>query len=86
MVFLDPRFYLSIDISSEIIYKIYLCIGCSFCLEYFSDNYIGKLKKQVNMNPYYNISIVGEGDKIITQSPNPGEIIEEGNTVYLYTD
>ena len=50
------------------------------------DNYIGKLKKQVNMNPYYNISIVGEGDKIITQSPNPGEIIEEGNTVYLYTD
>ena len=53
---------------------------------YAVDNYIGKLKTQVNMNPYYNISIVGEGDIIITQSPNPGEIIEEGNTVYLYTD
>ena len=50
------------------------------------DNYIGKLKTQVNMNPYYNISIVGDGEKIITQSPNPGEIIEEGNTVYLYTN
>ena len=53
---------------------------------YTVENYINKLKTQVNMNPYYNISIVGEGDKIVTQSPRPGEIIEEGNTVYLYTD
>ena len=53
---------------------------------YEVDNYIGKTKSQVKMSPYYKISIIGNGTKIITQSPSPGEIIEEGNTVYLYTN
>ena len=53
---------------------------------YEVDNYIGKTKSQIKMSPYYKISIIGNGTKIITQSPKPGEIIEEGNTVYLYTD
>ena len=38
---------------------------------YTVENYINKLKTQININPYYNISIVGEGDKIVTQSPRP---------------
>lgn len=49
-------------------------------------NYIGKLKSQIKLSPFYNIEIIGDGDKIITQSPNPNEIIEEGNTIYLYTN
>ena len=53
---------------------------------YTVDNYIGKLRTQLKLNPYYKIEIIGDGDKIITQSPNPGEIIEEGNIVYLYTN
>ena len=53
---------------------------------YTVDNYIGKLKTQIKLNPYYKIEIIGNGDRIITQSPNPGEIIEEGNSVYLYTN
>ena len=50
------------------------------------DNYVGKLRTQITMNPYYKISIIGNGDTIIMQSPNYGEIIEEGNIVYLYTN
>ncbi len=53
---------------------------------YEVENYIGKTKTQIKLSPYYKISIIGAGDKIITQSPKPGEIIEEGNTIYLYTD
>lgn len=53
---------------------------------YTVDNYVGKLRTQITMNPYYKISIIGNGDTIIMQSPNYGEIIEEGNIVYLYTN
>ena len=45
---------------------------------YEVENYVGKLKSQIKLSPFYNIEIIGDGDKIITQSPNPGEIIEGG--------
>lgn len=53
---------------------------------YIVDNYVGKLRSQIRLSPYYKIEIIGDGDKVITQMPNPGEIIEEGNTIYLYTN
>lgn len=53
---------------------------------YIVDNYVGKLRRQIRLSPYYKIEIIGDGDKVITQMPNPGEIIEEGNTIYLYTN
>lgn len=53
---------------------------------YKVDNYVGKLTSQINMNPYYKLSIIGDGNKIMTQSPSEGEIVEEGSTVYLYTN
>jgi stage V sporulation protein D (sporulation-specific penicillin-binding protein) len=53
---------------------------------YIVDNYVGKLRSQIRLSPYYKIEIIGDGDKVITQMPNPNEIIEEGNTIYLYTN
>ncbi len=52
---------------------------------YIVDNYVGKIRSQIHMSPYYEINIIGNGNEIITQIPNPGEIIEEGSTIYLYT-
>lgn len=49
-------------------------------------NYIGKLKTQLTLSPFYNIEIIGSGNKIVMQSPSYKEIIEEGSTIYLYTN
>lgn len=53
---------------------------------YKVESYLNQKTALVKRNPYYTIEIIGSGDTIIMQSPNPGEIIEEGNTVYLYTN
>ena len=53
---------------------------------YKVESYLNHKAILVKRNPYYSIEIIGDGDTIIMQSPNPGEIIEEGNRVYLYTN
>lgn len=53
---------------------------------YKVESYLNQKTALVKRSPYFNIEIIGDGDTIIMQSPNPGEIIEEGNTVYLYTN
>lgn len=53
---------------------------------YTVENYIGKPKKTVLNHPYYKIRIHGNGNKIINQSPDPGERIISGSYVNLYTD
>ena len=49
-------------------------------------NYIGKLKTQITLSPFYNIEIIGSGNTIVMQIPSFKEIIEEGSTIYLYTN
>lgn len=53
---------------------------------YLVENYVGKIRTQINMSPFYKITVVGNGDKIVMQSPEYGETIEEGNTIFLYTN
>ena len=53
---------------------------------YKVENYVGKTRAQINLSPYYKISIIGDGNVIVTQSPNYNEIIEEGGTIFLYTN
>lgn len=50
------------------------------------ENYIGKRPKEVGFHPYYKIKIVGDGDKIIAQSPESGEFIVQDGVVTLYTN
>lgn len=50
------------------------------------ENYIGKSPKEVGFHPYYKIKIVGDGDKIIAQSPESGEFIVQDGVVTLYTN
>lgn len=50
------------------------------------ENYIGKSPKEVGFHPYYKIKIVGDGDKIIAQSPDSGEFIVQDGVVTLYTN
>lgn len=53
---------------------------------YKVENYIGKSPKQIGFHPYYKIKIVGDGDKIIAQSPEAGEMLIQDGTVTLYTN
>jgi len=50
------------------------------------ENYIGKSPKEVGFHPHYKIKIVGDGDKIIAQSPDSGEFIVQDGVVTLYTN
>jgi stage V sporulation protein D (sporulation-specific penicillin-binding protein) len=50
------------------------------------DDYIGKNRKSITFHPYYKIKIIGDGNIIIAQSPEPGEKIVQEGTVTLYTD
>lgn len=53
---------------------------------YLVDDYIGEQVSLIKRNPYFKIKVIGEGNTILMQSPNSGEILEEGNTIYLYTN
>lgn len=53
---------------------------------YVVEDYIGKNPKLIGFHPFYKINIVGEGDKIIAQSPDPGEKIVQDGTVTLFTN
>lgn len=53
---------------------------------YHVENYIGKNPKQVGLHPYYKIQIIGNGDVIIAQSPEPGELIVQDGIVKLFTN
>ena len=41
---------------------------------------------EVKQHGYYKIKIVGDGDKIISQSPSYGSRVIQGSIVYLYTN
>lgn len=53
---------------------------------YTVENYVGKNVGLIRRSIYYNIEIIGNGDKIISQYPEANDIIEEGGTVILYTN
>lgn len=53
---------------------------------YIVDNYVGEQVSLIKRNPYFQIKVIGDGNTIIMQSPNSGEIMEEGNIIYLYTN
>jgi stage V sporulation protein D (sporulation-specific penicillin-binding protein) len=53
---------------------------------YLVENYIGMNRKSITFHPYYRIRIVGDGNIIIAQSPEPGEKIVQDGYVTLYTD
>lgn len=50
------------------------------------ENYIGKNPKLIGFHPYYKFKIVGDGDTIIAQSPDAGEMIIQDGVVTLYTN
>ena len=50
------------------------------------ENYIGRSPKSIGFHPYYRIKIIGDGDIIIAQSPEPGEKIVQDGYVTLYTN
>ena len=53
---------------------------------YTVNDYIGYSRKDIKEHGYYKIKIVGSGDKIISQSPNPYSRVILGSNVYLYTN
>lgn len=53
---------------------------------YTVDDYIGRNPKTIGFHPHYRIKIVGDGDIIIAQSPEPGQKIVQDGYVILYTD
>ena len=48
--------------------------------------YVGLNINEVKQHGYYKIKIVGDGDKIISQSPSYGSRVIQGSIVYLYTN
>ena len=50
------------------------------------ENYIGKSPSQIGLHPHYKIKIVGNGNVIIAQSPEAGELIVQDGVVTLYTN
>lgn len=50
------------------------------------ENYIGKKVATIGLHPHYKIKIIGDGDVIVSQNPNPKEMIVQDNYVYLYTN
>lgn len=53
---------------------------------YKVENYIGQKVASIPLHPYYKFKIVGNGDTVIAQAPNPGEKIVENGFVILYTN
>lgn len=53
---------------------------------YKVEDYIGVKRSMIKYNPHYSIKIVGDGDTIIAQSPEPGELILQDGFVILYTN
>ncbi|HHU55431.1 MAG TPA: stage V sporulation protein D [Acholeplasmataceae bacterium] len=53
---------------------------------YKVENYIGKKRALITFHPFYRIKIEGNGDTIIAQIPEPGELIAQDDFVILYTD
>ncbi|NLM32143.1 MAG: stage V sporulation protein D [Acholeplasmataceae bacterium] len=53
---------------------------------YTVDDYIGRNPKTIGFHPHYRIKIIGDGDVIIAQSPDPGEKIVQDGYVILYTN
>ena len=49
-------------------------------------NYVGLERNKIKTHEAYKIEIVGDGLKIVAQSPNKNERIKEGGTVVLYTE
>jgi|CZCB01.1.fsa_nt_gi hypothetical protein len=49
------------------------------------ENYI-RSPKSIGFHRYYRIKIIGDGDIIIAQSPEPGEKIVQDGYVTLYTN
>ena len=50
------------------------------------EDYIGCNPKTIGFHPHYRIKIIGDGDVIIAQSPEPGEKIVQDGYVLLYTN
>lgn len=53
---------------------------------YIVNDYVNKNVALINHPMFYNIEIIGDGNKIISQYPEAGDVIEEGGTILLYTD
>ena len=53
---------------------------------YVVNDYVNKNVALINHPMFYNIEIIGDGNKIISQYPEAGDVIEEGGTILLYTD
>lgn len=52
---------------------------------YTVDDYTGRDVNSITINPYYKFKIVGNGNKVIRQLPEPGEKIIQDSYVTLYT-
>ena len=53
---------------------------------YTVSDYVGMDVVKVQPHGYYQIKIIGDGDKIISQSPKANERVIQGSYVYLYTN
>lgn len=53
---------------------------------YIVEDYVGIKTSMVKFNPHYQIKIIGNGTKIVSQSPEAGSYILQDSTVFLYTD
>ena len=53
---------------------------------YVVDNYVGRSVSSITVSPYYRFKIIGSGDTIISQVPEPGEKIIQDGYVSLYTN
>ena len=51
---------------------------------YTVSDYIGLTNKEIKRTPFYNVIQIGNGSKVIDQTPLPGDKIKEGGTVVLY--
>lgn len=51
---------------------------------YKVEDYINLMKTAIPKNNYYKLLIIGEGTKVIDQTPNAGALVKEGGTVILY--
>ena len=48
-------------------------------------NFVGKTRKEIKSDPFYQIIIEGNGDTILFQLPEASEKLIEGGTIILYT-
>lgn len=47
-------------------------------------NYIGLMKEAIPSNINYRYLIIGEGKKVVAQSPSVGEVVKEGGIIIVY--